>query len=62
MKLLFILLLICPTISVLSQQKAGDLKIEPYVFTNTKKEKVEAEIGRAPVRSPACAAQSFPNG
>ena len=45
MKLLFILLLICPTISVLSQQKAGDLKIEPYEFVNAKKEKVEAEIG-----------------
>jgi pimeloyl-ACP methyl ester carboxylesterase len=28
------------------QEKAGDLKIEPYVFENAKKEKVEAEIGR----------------
>lgn len=27
-------------------QKAGDLKIEPYVFESASKEKVEAEIGR----------------
>lgn len=30
----------------LGQQKAGGLKIEPYVFENSKKEKVDAEFGR----------------
>jgi pimeloyl-ACP methyl ester carboxylesterase len=33
------------TISVRSQQ-AGNLKIEPYVFENSKKERVNAELGR----------------
>ena len=28
------------------QTKAGDLKIEPYVFENYKKEKVDGEFGR----------------
>lgn len=31
------------------QQKAGDLKIEPYVFENSKKEKVDAELGKLTV-------------
>lgn len=31
---------------VYAQQKAGDLKIEPYVFESASKEKVDAEIGR----------------
>ncbi len=34
------------TVSVWAQQKAGDLKIEPYIFENSKKEKVDAEFGR----------------
>lgn len=33
----------------LGQEKAADLKIEPYVFENAKKEKLEAEIGRLTV-------------
>jgi hypothetical protein len=32
---------VCP-----AQEKAGDLKIEPYVFENSKKEEVDAEFGR----------------
>ena len=32
---------VCP-----AQEKEGDLKIEPYVFENSRKEKVEAEFGR----------------
>jgi len=32
---------VCP-----AQEKAGDLKIESYVFENSKKEKVDAEFGR----------------
>lgn len=31
------------------QQKVGDLKIEPYVFENSKKEKADAEFGRLTV-------------
>ncbi len=31
------------------QQKAGDLRIEPYVFENSKKEKVDAEFGKLTV-------------
>lgn len=50
MRLLFVLVIItmsaafCP-----AQQKASDLKIEPYVFENSKKEKVDAEFGRLTV-------------
>lgn len=29
-----------------AQRRAGDLKVEPYVFENSKKEKIEAELGR----------------
>jgi pimeloyl-ACP methyl ester carboxylesterase len=29
----------------LAQEKAGDLKVEPYVFENSQKEKVDAELG-----------------
>lgn len=30
----------------LAQDKAGDLKLEPYVFESSRKEKVDAELGR----------------
>lgn len=50
MRLLFVSVIImmsaafCP-----AQQKAGGLQIEPYVFENSKKEKVDAEFGRLTV-------------
>lgn len=47
MKLLFVLAVILMSMTLcLGQQKPGDLKIEPYVFENSKKEKVDAELGR----------------
>ena len=47
LKLLFVsVIILLPLESALGQQKAGDLKIEPYVFENSKKEKVDAELGR----------------
>jgi pimeloyl-ACP methyl ester carboxylesterase len=42
--LFFILFTLSP--NVLAQQKAGDLKLEPYVFEAANKEKVDAELGR----------------
>jgi pimeloyl-ACP methyl ester carboxylesterase len=41
-----IFFLSCLTITAFGQQKAGDLKIEPYVFESAGKEKVDAEFGR----------------
>ena len=45
----FLIIIICVS-GIFAQnaesKKAGDLKIEPYVFENTKKEKVDAELGR----------------
>lgn len=41
--LVFLLLVL--TISISGQEKAGDLKIEPYVFESAGKEKVDAELG-----------------
>jgi hypothetical protein len=32
-------------VPVLAQRKAGDVKITPYVFENSKKEKIDAELG-----------------
>ncbi len=47
LKLLFVsTIILMPLETAMSQQKAGDLKIEPYVFENSKKEKVDAEFGR----------------
>lgn len=41
------LIIVLTTVSIASgQQKAGDLKIEPYAFENSKKERVDAELGR----------------
>ena len=40
------ILLILSAIIVFGQQKAGDIKIEPYVFESASKEKVDAELGR----------------
>lgn len=44
--LVLIFFLSCLTITAFGQQKAGDLKIEPYVFESAGKEKVDAELGR----------------
>ncbi len=46
-RLLFIsaIVLVLPLVCF-AQTKAGDLKLEPYVFENSKKEKIEAEFGR----------------
>ncbi len=41
-----ILIFVASAMSGHSQDKAGDLKIEPYVFENSRKEKVDAEFGR----------------
>lgn len=49
LKLLFAwAIILAPVITCLGQQ-AGDLKIEPYVFENSKKEKLAAEFGRLSV-------------
>lgn len=44
-KLLFCILLALSS-NAIAQQKAGDLKIESYVFENSRNEKVDAELGR----------------
>lgn len=44
---LFLIIFCLSSIFIRAQQaKAGDLKIEPYVFENSKKEKIDAEFGR----------------
>lgn len=40
------LLLSCLPFVAQAQPKAGDLKLEPYVFEAANKEKVDAELGR----------------
>lgn len=40
------LLILTPFAVCFGQRQAGDLKIEPYVFENSKKEKVDAELGK----------------
>lgn len=46
-RILFIPAMILTLLGIsLGQQKAGDIRIEPYVFENSKKEKVDAEFGR----------------
>lgn len=39
-------IVLTPFATCFSQQKAGDLKIEPFVFENSQKEKVNAEFGK----------------
>lgn len=34
------------TLTSFGQQKMGDLKIEPYLFENSRKEQIDAELGR----------------
>ncbi|HEV7843961.1 MAG TPA: alpha/beta hydrolase, partial [Pyrinomonadaceae bacterium] len=43
--LLVVFICLLPLKAALCQQKAGDLTIRPYVFENSKKEKVDAEFG-----------------
>jgi pimeloyl-ACP methyl ester carboxylesterase len=46
MQLLFVsVICLLPLTTALCQQKAGDLTIRPYVFENSRKEKVDAELG-----------------
>jgi pimeloyl-ACP methyl ester carboxylesterase len=47
MRLLFVSAIVFVSLNVgLGQQKSGDLKIVPYVFESSRKEKVDAELGR----------------
>lgn len=47
--LLVFVIVLMPLTICSGQQKAGDLRIEPYVFENSKKEKVDAEFGKLTV-------------
>ena len=38
--------LLLPSASAAPTQKAGDIKIEPYVFEAANKQKIDAELGR----------------
>ena len=51
LKLIFVLIIIICTVQVMFAQSDGaNLTIEPYIFENSKKEKVDAEFGRLKVR------------
>lgn len=39
-------IVLMPFVICSGQQKADDLKIEPYIFENSKKEKIDAEFGK----------------
>ncbi len=42
-------IVLMPFVICSGQQKADDLKIEPYIFENSKKEKIDAEFGKLTV-------------